>query len=36
MDWLHVFTFEGDDVVEVAGYQNTDAALAAERAPART
>lgn len=33
MDWLHVFTFEGDDVVEVAGYQNTDEALAAEGLP---
>jgi ketosteroid isomerase-like protein len=34
MDWLHVFTFEGDDVVEVAGYQDADQALAAEGLPA--
>jgi uncharacterized protein len=33
MDWLHVFTFEDDAVVEVAGYQSTEEALAQEGMP---
>jgi ketosteroid isomerase-like protein len=34
MDWLHVFTFEDDLVVAVAGYREVDEALAAEGLPA--
>jgi uncharacterized protein len=34
MDWLHVFAFEDDEVVEVAGYPNADQALASEGLPA--
>jgi uncharacterized protein len=33
MDWLHVFTFEDDAVVEVAGYQSAEEALAREGMP---
>jgi uncharacterized protein len=33
MDWLHVFTFEDDLVVEVAGYREIDKALATEGMP---
>jgi ketosteroid isomerase-like protein len=33
MDWLHVFTFEEDAVVEVAGYRELEDALAAEGMP---
>jgi hypothetical protein len=36
MDWLHVFTFEDDLVVTVAGYRAIDEALAAEGLPAET
>ena len=33
MDWLHVFTFEDDAVVEVAGYRSIEEALAQEGMP---
>jgi uncharacterized protein len=35
MDWLHVFTFEDDKVVEVASYRETEEALAAEGIPSQ-
>jgi ketosteroid isomerase-like protein len=34
MDWIHVFTFEDDLVVAVAGYREIDEALASEGMPA--
>ena len=34
MDWLHVFSFERDSVVQVCGYQSIEEALAAEGLPA--
>jgi len=33
MDWLHVFTFEDDAVVEVASYRSIEEALAGEEMP---
>jgi uncharacterized protein len=33
MDWLHVFTFEEDAVVEVAGYRSIEEALAQQGMP---
>jgi ketosteroid isomerase-like protein len=33
MDWLHVFTFEDDAVVEVASYRSIEEALGGEEMP---